>query len=246
MAQSLDQIIAELDASYNPSRQSINDRINGLQPAQDADLAGLEVQKQNAFGDITNGARARGMGFSGIPLAEQGKYVGGTFLPAVAKVKQSYQEGRNSLVDALNNMNIDQRKTAMSIRETQQDRDFQAEQARLAREASERAARAAAGGGSLASLLGGGGGSAPTSGGQAQAAVPKPTDRTLSGGKSQQDAYNQVQALLKTNGATIRNTLNAIQSSARKGNTYDQAKLQIINSLPQFKQVLANFNGASF
>jgi hypothetical protein len=169
MAQSLDQIIAELDASYNPSRQSINDRINGLQPAQDADLAGLEVQKQNAFGDITNGARARGMGFSGIPLAEQGKYVGGTFLPAVAKVKQSYQEGRNSLVDALNNMNIDQRKTAMSIRETQQNRDFEAEQARLTREAADRAA--AASNRSMADYFGGG---AAGGGGNNQQTPTKP------------------------------------------------------------------------
>lgn len=236
MAQSLDQIIAELDASYNPSRQSINDRINGLQPAQDADLAGLEVQKQNAFGDITNGARARGMGFSGIPLAEQGKYVGGTFLPAVAKVKQSYQEGRNSLVDALNNMNIDQRKTAMSIRETQQDRDFQAEQARLQREAAERAAKASAG--FDMSGLGGGGAAATATGTLART--------MLAGNKTPAQADAAIKSLIGTrNAGTIINTINAISSSAARGNTYDQAKLQLLQRYQPnwFTKSLASTSG---
>jgi hypothetical protein len=143
MAQDLNAIISELDAAYNPSRQTINDRINGLQGAESADIAGLEGQKVQAFDDITNGARSKGMGFSGIPIQEQAKYSASSFLPAVAKVKQSYNEGRNSLVDALNNMNIDQRKTAMSIRETQQNRDFEAQQAALARQAQERASAAA-------------------------------------------------------------------------------------------------------
>lgn len=225
MAQSLDQIIAELDASYNPSRQSINDRINGLQPAQDADLAGLEVQKQNAFGDITNGARARGMGFSGIPIAEQGKYVGGTFLPAVAKVKQSYQEGRNSLVDALNNMNIDQRKTAMSIRETQQDRDFQAEQARLAREAADRAARAASGG-SLASLLGGGGGGAGTP----QQAAAKPG--APASNSTYQKQFDFAKAMGNKGPTAVVNDFRAARTYYEKtGNQNDLIKMQIYKTM---------------
>lgn len=159
MAQDLTSIIQELDAAYNPSRQTINDRINGLQGAQDADVAGLQATQTQAFDDITAGARSRGIGFSGIPLQEQAKYTASSFLPAVAKVKQSYNDGRNSLVDTLNNMNIDQRKTAMSIRETQQNRDFEAEQARLAREAQTRAAAAAnASSGALSSLFNGAGG----------------------------------------------------------------------------------------
>ncbi len=219
MAQSLDQIITELDAAYNPSRQTINARINGLQGAQDADIAGLEATKTNAFDDITADARSRGMGFSGIPLQEQAKYTASSFLPAVAKVKQSYNDGRNSLVDALNNMGIDQRKTAMGIRETQQNRDFEAEQARLAREAASRAASSS--GDALSSLFGGA--SSP------QQTVAQQAKGTLAGGKTPVHADSAVRSLINTNNAgTIINTINAITSSATKGNTYDQAKLQLL------------------
>jgi hypothetical protein len=225
MAQNLDDIIKELDAAYNPSREAINNRINGLQGAQDADVAGLEAQKNQAFGDITDGARARGMGFSGIPLQEQAKYTASSFLPAVAKVKQSYNEGRNSLADSLNNMNIDQRKTAMSIRETQQNRDFEAEQARLTREASARAA-AAASGSSLAGLLAGGDrAGAPTAGTAQLARDPYAT-------VNKNGANSAIKQLLGTNNAgIIARTLNAISSSAARGNAYDKYKLELIQSL---------------
>jgi hypothetical protein len=220
MAQDLTQIISELDAAYNPSRQTINDRINGLQGAQDADLAGLEVQKNNAFDDILSNARQRGVGAGGIPMQDQAKYVGGSFLPAVAKVKQSYSEGRNSLVDALNNMNIDQRKTAMSIRETQQNRDFEAEQARLQREAQDRAA--AASGAALGGLMSGGGGT-PAGGGQL------PRANTLAGGRTPQQADSDVRQLINSNNAgRLVSEIGAIQKSAQYGNTYDQAKLQLL------------------
>lgn len=74
-----------------------------------------------------------------------------------------------------------------------------------------------------------------------------PSAKTLSGGKSLTDATSALKALLGTKDAsTIRNTLTAIQKSAQYGNTYDQAKLQLVNSRPEFKQYLANFNGAQF
>lgn len=77
--------------------------------------------------------------------------------------------------------------------------------------------------------------------------VTSPTTPTLSGGKSLGDASTALKQLLATNnGATIRATLSAIQKSAQYGNTYDQAKLQLINSRPEFAQYLANSNGASF
>jgi hypothetical protein len=241
MAQNLDQIISELDASYNPSRQTINDRINGLQGAETADVAGLEAQKNTAFDDITNGARSRGMGFSGIPLQEQAKYTSSSFLPAVAKVKQSYSEGRNSLVDALNNMNIDQRKTAMSIRETQQNRDYQQEQDRLAREAQARASQAAAGSGdALASLFGGGG--------QQMQAQQQQAQGTLSGNKTPQHADAAVRGLINSNNASaITSTVKAITDSAAKGNTYDQAKLQLLQKyMPGWFQKSAAGSGYLF
>lgn len=80
-----------------------------------------------------------------------------------------------------------------------------------------------------------------------QSAVSKsPTTPTLSGGKTQQDAYNDLQALLKTNATNIQKNFIGIQKSANNGNTYDQEKLKLINSMPDFAQYLANSNQATF
>lgn len=135
MAQDISSILQELDAGYNPQRQAINDQIAQLQPQADAQVQGLKAQQSNAFNDITNGARDRGMGFSGIPIDEQAKYTAGTFLPAVAQVQQSLNTSKNSLVDALNNVNLDQRKTAYGIQSDQLTREQAAADAAAARAA---------------------------------------------------------------------------------------------------------------
>lgn len=81
-------------------------------------------------------------------------------------------------------------------------------------------------------------------------ATPAPSAKnvpTLSGGKTIDDAATALHQLLKTgNATTIRNTLNAIQKSAQYGNTYDQAKVQLINSRPEFAQYMTNLNGVTF
>lgn len=220
MADSIDSILQELDAGYNPARQAINDRLGQLQPQADAQIQGLKQQQTNAFQDITNGARDRGMGFSGIPIDEQAKYTGGTFLPAVANVQKSVQDGRNSLVDALNNTNIDQRKTAYGIRDAQLTREQAAADAAAARDAAVRAAQASnAGASGLAGLFGGG--STGGAGG--------PIGGSLAGGRTVQQADADVRGLINSNnGSRLISEIGAIQKSASYGNTYDQAKLQML------------------
>ena len=154
MAQTLDQIIKSLDASYNPSRKLINQQIAALPGQENADISGLNATKDQAFNDITNGARDRGMGFSGIPLSEQATYTASNFLPAVAKTKQAYTNQKTSLLDSLNNLGIDQRKTALGTQQQQQQLDFQREQ--LAAQQRAQAKQDAL----MSSLYGGGGGSA--------------------------------------------------------------------------------------
>lgn len=110
--------------------------------------------------------------------------------------------------------------------------------ASLAQKNSEDAASASSGNFNL------GGSPTPSSSPQSGA---DPNAKTLTGGKSLSDASTALKQLLATNnGTTIRNTLSAIEKSAQYGNTYDQAKLQLINSQPEFKQILANFNNATF
>src|SRR5688572_31281615 len=89
LARTLDEILQEIDAGYNPQRQSIQTRLDALPAQADAEIAGLKATQEQAFGDILGGARDRGMGFSGVPLAEQSRYTASQFLPAVARVRQS-------------------------------------------------------------------------------------------------------------------------------------------------------------
>lgn len=227
MAQELGQIIQELDAAYNPSRQAINDRINGLQGAESADLAGLEAQKNQSFDDITNGARSRGIGFSGIPLQEQAKYTASSFLPAVAKVKQQYVANRGSLVDALNQMNMDQHKTAMGLRETQMDRDWRAAEAEKERAAAR--ASAAASNADWSSFLGGGAQQTPK-------AAPNQAPKT---DPAQQKAYDFVMATAKKGDLAIVSDFRAAKAYYEKtGNPNDLIKLQIYKQ--KFPQLLGN------
>jgi len=112
------------------------------------------------------------------------------------------------------------------------------------REANQSSSSSSGLGSVLSALLGGG---STSSGTGSPTASTNKSAATLTGGKSLNDAANALKQLLATNNAsTIRNTLSAIQKSASYGNTYDQAKLQLINSQPEFKQYLANFNGATF
>lgn len=162
MAQNIDDIIKELDAGYNPQRQSINNRLAQLPGQAEAEIGGLRAQQETSFNEITDGARSRGIGFSGIPISEQAKYTANSFLPAVARVRQSQNEVTSSLTEALNGINTDQRNKAFGIRESQLGREQEESQfqrnlaAQQAQAAASRAAAGDGGAGALASLFGGG------------------------------------------------------------------------------------------
>lgn len=135
LARGISDILAELDASYSPQKQAIQQRLDALPAQADAEIAGLQGQQTQAFDDILAGARQRGLGFSGIPLGEQAKYTSNQFLPAVARVRQSQNDVRGGLFDALNNVNLDQRKTAMGVYQQELDRDEASRQANAQRSA---------------------------------------------------------------------------------------------------------------
>lgn len=128
MARDLNVILKELDAGYAPGRALINERLKALPGEAEAEIAGLKGQQTQAFDEILGGARSRGIGFSGIPIQEQAKYTAGTFLPAVARVRQSQNEVKNSLLGSLNDSSLDQRKTALGIRQNEQTLDEQRRQ----------------------------------------------------------------------------------------------------------------------
>ncbi len=232
MARTLDAILQELDAGYNPSRTLINQRLDALPGQADAEIAGLQGQQTQAFNDITAGARDKGLGFSGIPLSEQARYTAGSFLPAVAKVRQSQNDVKSSLLGSLNDTNLDQRKTGMGIYQAELDRDERrAAEERAA--ALERQRAAASAPFDFSKLLG----PPPTAAANASGGAPKPTDNI------QQLAYNDVLDRInsKANDRALQSDYLATAASAKNGNQKDLFKLQTYRYLRPdlFKQAYA-------
>lgn len=152
MARAIADIIKEIQAGYNPIKDSYNKQLKDLDPMQQLDTKGLEQAKVNAFQDITTGANRRGMFYSGMPLEEQAKYTGSEYLPALASLKSRYAGLRGNLRDAIAGVDRDMYSKANDIRQAELDRELQE---RLAREAAARAASSGGGGGGY--KVGGGG-----------------------------------------------------------------------------------------
>lgn len=161
MARALSDILTELNTTYNPLRQRQQEvytkGLEAVNPQETADLSGLETAKTNAFNDITVGANRRGLFYSGMPIAEQSKYVGENYLPSVAALKNRYAGIRGNLYEtlqnSLSNYDIEQNKYARDIYNTEIAQDL--ERQRLAQEAT---SRASSGGAGTSGISFGGGG----------------------------------------------------------------------------------------
>jgi hypothetical protein len=210
VAQAIEDIIRELDAGYNPSRQLLQQRIDSLPSQADTQISGLNAQKDSAFNDILGGARDRGMGFSGIPIAEQAKYTATDFLPAVAKVRQAQNETQSSLLQALNDIGLDQRKTAYTVQQGQVANEIEAAKARAAERAS------AGGSGSLSGLFGGSAGTTAASAGAKSATAAQRADKGYNFSDAGGKAISAAQfAQLK--GIPLRTLLQQMANSGDKG-----------------------------
>lgn len=141
MAQSYDEVYNSLGAQYQPQVDLVNQQIAQLQPQQDAQQAALDQAKVNAFKDITNQSNARGVLFSGVPIENQSQYVGTKYLPAVANLKTSFQNTKNTLLGQINSAQASRSRQAQQTVAAQQQaeaqqayRDQQAEAQRVYRE----------------------------------------------------------------------------------------------------------------
>lgn len=157
--QSLDQILAQLDPAYAPQRQLFQQQQSLLPGQQAAAQSGLDVQKQNAFRDVNTNANSKGLAFSGIPAAEQTRYLGEKYLPAVASLQSDFQKQGFTLSQALAQLSAEQRLKGLDMQSSQQktlddyleaerQRQFEAQQNELQRQADARlaAAKSTAGG----------------------------------------------------------------------------------------------------
>jgi hypothetical protein len=168
--------MTELDRSYQGSRGLLQGQIDTLPAQGEAEIAGLDAKLTRANTDILDASRRRGLGFSGIPVAEQAQYAATDYAPAVANVKAKQKGQITSLMEALNSLGRDQRTQAQSIYDSESARELQerslAEQQRQFNEnlafqkaqaaAAARAAQASSGV-NLGSILGGPKGTAKAS-----------------------------------------------------------------------------------
>lgn len=140
MAKTLDEILQEVDASFAPQRQAIQQRLDALPGQAEAQITGLKADQTSAFDEILGAARDRGMGFSGAPSAAQQKYVTDRFIPAVSNVRAAQENSRGSLFDALNNINLQKQQFGQGLYQQGLDRDEQSRQFNIQQEGARRAA----------------------------------------------------------------------------------------------------------
>ena len=110
-------IMTELNPAVQPSIDLANEQMALIQPQLQADLAGTEQGRVNAFRQITNLANRRGMTFSGIPIQEQARYVGEKFFPKQARLQQGAQQERIRIRDIIAGIQRDAYMQAFNTRE---------------------------------------------------------------------------------------------------------------------------------
>lgn len=136
MARTLDQIIAELSPTYQPQVESLQSQMGAIPGQIATQETALNAQKDQGYADILSGARQRGLGFSGIPLSEQAKYNATTYAPALANLKTAGITQAASLQDALNAIQEKKMTLGQNIYQTEQQREYDAQQAALNRQSS--------------------------------------------------------------------------------------------------------------
>lgn len=221
-ASTLDQVIASLQNVYQPQLDSVAQQQAALPAQYQAQTAGVNAAKDDAFNGILSQARQRGTGvaFGGIPLGEQAQYTASTYAPALANLQTSQNNQSQSLTDAINKINEDKFNTANNLYQFGVNQDNQQQQlAEQQREFDAQQAAAAKAAASFNPSLGGG--TTPT----------QTPGATLTGGKTKQDAAAAITSLIKMDPTTIFRSINAIYDSAvNHGNTYDQAKLELLKA----------------
>lgn len=98
VVQNLQDIVAANTAAQAPQQQELDDEEAQNEQSGSTATSGIDAAKTTAFTGIANAANARGATFSGFtPNAEAG-YVGATYLPALAKLQDTIQTTRNTIL----------------------------------------------------------------------------------------------------------------------------------------------------
>lgn len=147
----LNSVITELSKSLDPKKALIDQDISANEQSGVAQMQGLDARKDEAFGQIEQGAQNKGMFFSGFSPDAQAKYTSSTYLPALAQLQQTIASTRGGLLGKKADLDLDVYKQAFSTRENdinaarqwdsdEENRRFQSEQSQ--RDAERRAQEA--------------------------------------------------------------------------------------------------------
>ena len=191
MARTIDQIQAELNAAYQPQADIVNQQIAALPQYYGEQQQALDVARQNAYRDILGGASARGMAYSGMPIAEQTRYMGTKYLPALAGLAQQQSQQRASLQSALNDIYSQRLQRAQAIQQQELDREQQQRQFEQQLAMTRSMYGGGGGGYSGGGSSGGGGSSAPTTASGWQGLVNQLKNSGLSWGDAVNAVYKQ-------------------------------------------------------
>lgn len=142
--QNLQDIVAQISAAYKPQQDLIDQSITANDQSGQAQTAGIEAKKTQAFGGIDQTATDRGMAFSGFTPDAEAKYTGSTYLPALANLQNTIASTRNSLLGKKAGLDTEANTQAFNVHQGQvkdaqtwQDAQDAAARAEAARVASE-------------------------------------------------------------------------------------------------------------
>jgi hypothetical protein len=137
MAKTIDQILAERKALYDPQRQAISEQVAALPGEETAAIGAADAALGLARDENLRQANAKGMAFSGNPTLENNKYAALTYAPRIAEIKSGTQQRRYKLQDALSGINQSERGAAEGIQSDQikaeQEAAYRAEQLAIQR-----------------------------------------------------------------------------------------------------------------
>lgn len=117
--QTLDEIMASLQPGYAAQQGIIGKQIENTDATAKAQKLALDAAKTQGFNQINNQATGKGNTFSGIPIDEQATYLSTTYLPGIQKSNAETNAAKLTLAGQAAELNTDQRKTALGVRENQ-------------------------------------------------------------------------------------------------------------------------------
>ena len=231
---SLEQIMSELAQVDAPRENNIRQQ-QALIPQQLADdEKQLQAKQTQAFDDILGGARRRGLGFAGIPIAEQARYTSTEFLPSLARARTQSRQNALSLEDAILGLQKERFGQANVLRQQDIDNDyrnqmFDFEKQKYNEQVAEARRQASAARASASSPLGG------LFKPQPQNIKPNsPGLAPVTPSREDQMLFNQM--FINPKGGqwddrALVSDYNATLKSARYGNTRDKQKLAMYHSV---------------